>query len=91
MLKKVKMNFKNDHRKNLKCENCEMEEDEYLFPQLMQVAKSVPRVHLLWKAEKNLFEIGKPIFEIRKQVLCKHLCKLVFTIKNNMFPKEVLV
>ena len=28
MLKKVKMNFKNDHRKNLKCENCEMEEDE---------------------------------------------------------------
>ena len=47
MLKKVKMNFKNDHRKNLKCENCEMEEDEYLFPQLMQVAKSVPRVHLL--------------------------------------------
>ena len=26
----------------------------YLFPQLRQVAKSVPRVHPLWKAEKNL-------------------------------------
>ena len=40
----------------------------------MQVAKSVPRVHPLWKAEKKIFEIGKLIFEIEKQVLCKHLC-----------------
>ena len=46
----------------------------YLFPQLIQLAKSVPRVHPLWKAEKILLGIGKLIFEIRKKVLCKHLC-----------------
>ena len=28
MLKKVKMNYKNNHRDNLKCENCDMMEDE---------------------------------------------------------------
>lgn len=28
MVKKVKMNFKNEHRNNVKCENCDMNEDE---------------------------------------------------------------
>ena len=28
MLKKVKMNYKNNHRDNLKCENCDLMEDE---------------------------------------------------------------
>ena len=27
------------------------------------------------RQKKTLFEIGKLIFEIRKQVLCKHLCR----------------
>ena len=28
MVKKVKMNFKNEHRKNLRCENCDRNEEE---------------------------------------------------------------